>query len=206
MVSWAKDNQDKVEMLYSRKIYPVVSQLVSFLFSSFNWSVAEIILYLAIIIVPLGLILAISSKENAAYHFFNFVVTVMAIASIGYFLFYGLWGLNYYRQPLADIMELEVVKTGSDELALLCEDLINDANALSDQQDTDRNGITEMPYSLDLTFIKINEAYQDLGEELEIYKGNYSNPKEVWLSDKMCYTEVTGIISHLQVKQMLTLL
>ena len=193
LVDWAKTHTDKVENIYSTKLYPLIGKSISFIFSFAKFSVAELLILALVVLVPLGLIINIARRKNNGYHTINYVVTVLAALSVGYFLFIGIWGLNYYRQPLAETLGYEVRDSSTDELAELCADLIADANQLRAQLGEDENGVLVLPYSEYELFQNVSDAYEKYGEYNKLFAGKYSNPKPVMLSEKMCYTEITGV-------------
>ena len=193
LVELAKSSPEKVEKIYSTAIYPVISQVISFIFGFFKFSAAEVILIALVVLVPLGLVFNLARKKDSGYHAANYAVNVLCAAAIGYFLFIAIWGLNYYRMPLGDIMEYDVRDSSTEELAELCEDLIDNANGLRGQLEEDVNGVLVLPYAEDEVFQMVNQAYRAYGEVNEIFAGRYSNPKPVFFSDKMSYTEITGV-------------
>jgi len=193
LIDIAKSNPEKVERIYSNAIYPVIGRSISFLFSWAGFSVAEFLLIALVIGVPLGLVFNIARRENNGYYTAKYIVNLLITASVGYFLFIAVWGLNYYRMPLADTLGYEVRPSTVDELSELCEDLIADANELRTQLDTDENGVLTLPYTEDELFNKVNTAYQQYGEDNGIFKGLYSDPKPVFFSKAMSYTEITGV-------------
>lgn len=193
LVDIAKSNPHKVESIYSTRIYPLIGKAISFIFGWFNFSVAEFLIIAIIILVPLGLILNLARKEKSGYYSINYVVNVLCAVAIAYFVFVAIWGLNYYRLPLSDTLGYEVRDSSTEELTDLCEDLIEDANKLRVQLGEDENGVLVLPYSKEQLFVMVNEAYQAYGKDNGIFAGKYSNPKPVFMSKAMSYTEITGI-------------
>lgn len=193
LVDWAKNNTQNVEKIYSTGIYPVLSKIISFLFGWANFSFAEILIVAVVVLIPLGLVINIARKEHSGIYSINYVVKVLCAAAVGYFIFILVWGLNYYRLPLADTMEYDVHESSTEELAELCEDLIGDANILRDQLAEDESGVLVLPYSRQELFQNVTDAYLAYGEDTGMFTGVYSNPKPVFLSKPMSYTEITGI-------------
>ncbi len=193
LVDIAKSNPEKVEDIYSTKIYPVISKVISFIFGLVDFSAAEIILMALVVLIPLGLIINLARKERSGYHSINYAVTLLGVFAAGYFVFIAIWGLNYYRLPLADTLGYEVRESDTEELSDLCEDLIEDANLLRAQLKEDEDGVLILPYTEKQVFENVTEAYLDYGEDDGIFAGKYSNPKPVALSKWMSYTEITGI-------------
>ena len=193
LVDLAKNNPHKVERIYSATIYPIVGKIISFMFGFVNFSVAEILLIALVILVPLGLVFSIAQKENSGYHAINYVVTVLCVAAVGYFAFIAIWGINYYRLPLSDTIGYEVKESSTEELVELCNDLIIDANSLRAQLEEDENGVLVLPYTKKELFQYVSDAYLEYGKSNESFSGRYSNPKSVLFSERMSYTEITGI-------------
>ena len=193
LVEIAKSSPEKIERIYSIGIYPIISQIISFIFRFVPFSAAEFLLIALVIFIPLGLVYNLARKKDSGYYFVNNIVNILCAAAIMYFLFIAVWGLNYYRLPLGETMGYEVRESSADELAELCEDLIDDANSLRAQLPEDENGVLALPYSKEELFQNVNDAYVAYGEQNEIFKGMYSNPKPVFFSEQMSYTEITGV-------------
>ena len=91
-----------VENFYSRKAYKAISGSIGRLTSNFNFSIAEILLFIFIILILLFFIFSIKKiifGQEKLKLIFNFLYTIVCIAIIIYIVFMSVWGLNYYRFP-----------------------------------------------------------------------------------------------------------
>jgi len=125
-----------VERYYSRGFYPVFSYLNKFLFSWVPFSVGDIF-YGAVVV---GLVVAVyrlfhlcfKKRWTAVGHKSLQIVTyVFAL----YTFFYVNWGMNYYREPLAVTLGLDVTDISQDDYLAVLEKYIHHANALRSQLD-----------------------------------------------------------------------
>lgn len=193
LVDVAKSNPAIVESIYSTRLYPILSRIFGILFGWVTFSFAEIFIILLVVLIPVGLIVQIARHRHAAYHAINYVVSLLCAASILYFLFIGVWGLNYYRLPLGDTLGYDVRDSSTQELVSLCESLISDANELRIGLDSDEAGVLILSTSIDEVMQNVNDSYEDFSANNPTFRGVYSTPKKILLSEKMCYTEITGI-------------
>ncbi len=196
LVDWAVQHPDKVEQVYSTKIYPFISSPWSRLLAGLNFSVAEMLLYALIVIVPFSIVFTVvygAKKGHGVYSFFNSIISWTATAAILYFVFVSAWSLNYHRMPLATTLGYESQRSSTDELVELCEELVERANILRAGLDEDAEGVLKIPYGKDDTLKEVTKVYKRLGQEYEVFAGKYSAPKPIYLSEQLCYTEITGI-------------
>ena len=197
---WLKElgasNNAFIEKYYSTGIYPVISQAVNFLFGWIPFSMAEIALYTGsagIVFYVLWQIVLLFAKKERLNRVFKVVVNLALIASLGYFLFIGMWGLNYYREPLASTLGYNVTPRVVSELKSLCVSLAKDANALRPQLKQDLHGYLELTEGKQENLKKVPLAYAELSKKFPLFKANYSPSKPVWMSKKMSYTNNQGI-------------
>jgi len=194
----ASRHPQATENVYSRRIYPVISQVWGTLFRFFPFSVAEILLYAAALFLA-GLIgytvVKLIVSPHRAYRLARVLVSLAMAASIIYSFFIGMWALNYHRMPLADRLGWDTRPSSAQELADLCEELILRANALRVTLPEDENGVVAPAYTKKEILRMVPGAYVNLSDQIEWMGGAYGPPKPVLASTKMCYTEITGIFS-----------
>ncbi len=118
-----------IEDYYSNGIYPFVSKMMRYAFGWLTFSFGDIMYAVLIILMARAIFLFIKSK---ARHWKAFLLRTLAIASVVYFSFHLLWGLNYYRLPLHQSLGIAHEYTTEDLLALT-QKLIDKSNALHDQ-------------------------------------------------------------------------
>ena len=119
ILSYFKNNPRIVEEYYSEFIYQYIFKFYSMLFSGFSIAVGDLLVLLALISSIIYFIFFFRFKIND-------FINVFAVISITIFLFYSLWGLNYFKTPLLSKFDLGEIKYESLQTTL--DRLIDDAN------------------------------------------------------------------------------
>ena len=100
IVNFLRNNPSFIDDYYVRVIFNNLVKINSFLFSKIEIPIGEII-YIVIIILYIYLFVKVISFKLS--NFLNLV----AFSSILYFLFYFLWGLNYFKPSLVDKLNIK---------------------------------------------------------------------------------------------------
>ena len=119
ILSYFKNNPRIVEEYYSEFIYQYIFKFYSMLFSGFSIAIGDLLVLLALISSIIYLIFFFRFKIND-------FINVFAVISITIFLFYSLWGLNYFKTPLLSKFDIGEIKYESLQTTL--DRLIDDAN------------------------------------------------------------------------------
>ena len=119
ILSYFKNNPRIVEEYYSEFIYQYIFKFYSDLFSDFSIAIGDLLVLLALISSIIYLIFFFRFKIND-------FINVFAVISITIFLFYSLWGLNYFKTPLLSKLDIGEIKYESLQTTL--DRLIDDAN------------------------------------------------------------------------------
>ena len=119
ILSYFKNNPRIVEEYYSEFIYQYIFKFYSMLFSGFSIAIGDLLVLLALISSIIYFIFFFRFKIND-------FINVFAVISITIFLFYSLWGLNYFKTPLLSKFDLGEIKYESLQTTL--DRLIDDAN------------------------------------------------------------------------------
>jgi hypothetical protein len=185
-----------IEQYYSKGIYPIISKAVGFLFGWMHFSVAEILLYAGILLIPIYVlvqIILVIFKKDKILRACKVAVNLALIGCVGYFLFIGMWGLNYYRQPLAATLGYQVEPRSVSDLTALCTKLARDANDLRAEVKEDASGKMVLAESPRDALLKVPDAYKALAKTYPKLNVHPSQPKPVLLSYYMSYTDIEGI-------------
>lgn len=186
-----------VESIYSRSFNKLVIQTLSLATGIVPVSVAEFALALIAIYILwklIGFIIGLFKQRQGKLNLIKrLAVNLVIAASLIYFGFVLLWGLNYNRLPFAQIASLDVHPSSVDELSGLCSRLIDRANKL-------RNSIPESPKGVFLlkdgcsgSLKRAYKGYINAGKTYPELSGNYGDPKGVTFSRFMSYTGISGI-------------
>ena len=188
-----------IESLYSMKIYRFINKPLSLATGMIPVSLAEILLYFLLITMIVRLIVFLKNIIKSPKSFLNEVFIkkklrlFLFIIILFYLSFLIIWGLNYYRDPLAKSLNLTVAKYSKYDLRELCLYLINESNSLRMEVNEDNNGVM---YIQKGSRWVLNNAYKGFDAVSGTYtalSGKYGTPKPVILSELMCYTGITGI-------------
>ena len=110
-----------VETYYSTGIYPYISSFLRVLFGWVPFSVGDVLYFFAGLWLVYTFFRFIKSKaKNWKYSLFR----LTAIISVVYFIFHLFWGLNYYRLPLSESLDMPVKKYNLEDLSLVTEKLL----------------------------------------------------------------------------------
>ena len=127
----AEQNHEFIENVYSTSVFPAVAKLLPFQYMPY-FSFFEVLLFsLPVILLFLLVIFIVSivrKKKERLWRTLKLLQRILIIAGVCYFLFYFLWGYNYYRQPYSVIAGLPEMPSTKGELYALCSDLVDEAN------------------------------------------------------------------------------
>lgn len=188
---------EAVEKLYASGLYRGIGPLLSSVTGFIPFSVAELL----IVFIPLLLVIYLSVT---LYRFFrrpkgksapilNFLANLLAAASLAYFLFVVLWGLNYCRLPFSKLAGLDAAPASLDELEAVSISLIHRANGLRSQVHEGGDGVMAIAESPRAIFSRADKGYKAAALILPQLGGRYGAPKGVLLSIGMTYAGIGGI-------------
>mgnify|MGYP001376343785 FL=1 len=131
IISYLKNNPRIVEEYYSDYVYQYIFKYYSMLFSGFSIAIGDLLFIIALISLAIYFIFFFKFKIND-------FVNIFAVLSVTIFLFYSLWGLNYFKTPLLSKLDIGEVKFESLQKTL--NELIDDVNkvhlSLGDEDST----------------------------------------------------------------------
>lgn len=199
LIFLAKSNPPLLTQVYSEQINRWMIQKLSQLTGILPFSLFEMLIYglMLVLMGYLGLSLYQVAKSPTTWmsslgHFF---LNVLSSASLLYFIFITLWGLNYYRIPLEDTLQLNLSPRSVEELVTLYNDLITQTNESREQVLETNEGIFTTNETVTDLFKRAPLGYEAAATQYPFLGGDYGLPKAVFLSDLMSYTNITGIYS-----------
>ena len=119
IISYLKNNPKIVEEYYSDYLYQYIFKYYSMLFSGFSIAIGDLLFIIVLISLAIYFIFFFKFKIND-------FVNIFAVLSVTIFLFYSLWGLNYFKTPLLSKLDIGEVKFESLQKTL--NELIDDVN------------------------------------------------------------------------------
>jgi len=110
-IEYIKSKPLMVEEFYSQKIYPLIYKTYSFFFDKIPFSIGDII-YLIVVFLMLRQI--VKFFRDHRYTFFKLIFDVGSILSAIIIIFNFSWGINYYRLPLHEKLNIKTEYTEKD--------------------------------------------------------------------------------------------
>ncbi len=186
------------EEIFAKHIFKWLSLGISFVTGIFPFSVAEVMIIAApvlVIVLIAGFIRKlIKNKKDAAHLILTFILNAACMASVVWFFYCFGCGINYYRYPVAYYFELETRDSSAEELAALLGELADEAGRAREELDSfDENGVFILPDNARGLAKEAKQAYKDFSKSYPIFGGPYPAPKRVMLSHLMSYTQIIGI-------------
>lgn len=179
-----------VEARYAQAIYPVLARMLSATLGRFPFSLAEVLLGL-LLLYP---ILCLARKRNWR-SLASLAASLAVLACLLYFSFVTLWGLNYYRMPLGDIMELPLRDSHAQELSQLAEYLIHSANEIRAYVDENDDGVMVLSDGPRESLLRVQAGYDKAQVLVPQLAGKYSTPKGPAISLILSYLGIAGVYS-----------
>ena len=191
LVAWLGGKPEIVETYYSNGIYPVISQFFRILFGWVPFSVGEILYVLLII---LGIRYLYANRLKIRKFPFQFLRNVVVVLSVFYFTFNLVWGLNYYRKPIAENFAIrDSIQTH--EVIDLAERLIVKTNQLQFNLTSDSTKRVQVPYTRNEIFDKTVNGYEQLQEELPFLEYDHRSLKKSMFSTLASYMGIGGYLN-----------
>ena len=190
-IYWIKRYPEWVEANYSQGIYPKISYLLRSIFGKFDFSIGDI-LYIILVINILAFVFKKVKKRLVPWQ--EIVRKTLALASVVYFAFHFLWGMNYYRLPLHKVLKIENDYT-TEQLEKITYQLIEKSNNLHKKLQANDSLAVVDPYSrseiLDMTI----DAYKNLEKVFPKLKYHPKSIKKSMLSVPLTYMGFSGYLN-----------
>lgn len=191
LILWLGSRPDLVEQYYSNGIYPFIGQFFRSLFGWLPFSVGEIIYTLLVLLVVWYLV---KNRNRIKSRPFQFLRNIFVVLSVLYFTFNLVWGLNYYREPIADKFGIrDSVRPG--ELLDLTQKLIVKTNELQFEITRDTAQVVKVPYTRDEIFEKTITGYQDLQQSFPFLTYKRPSLKKSMYSTLTSYLGIGGYLN-----------
>ena len=168
------------EKFYSTGIYPAIASVLSRISSIFPFSMDDIFyILLTVYFISLTVLLLLKKLKFKSYS----LLVINTLAAV-YFLFYWLWGFNYYRSHLNERLNIHEQKASTQNFTFALDSLISLSNNLR-------------PDSFTLDTEKANylieSSYKDLSEYLNIdYPQGIRRPKPITFSRFFAKAAISG--------------
>ena len=187
---------DVAEYVFARGLFKVFTVPVGFLTSIIPISLTEL---LAVLALPLAVFLIVlfcvklKKSENRKRTAVKAARGVCAAVSFALFFYMIGHGANFYRYPLAKLMELDTSQKTPEHLLAVCEELARGAAAAREGLPTDENGCVVFDESIFEELTRTGSGYDALTEEYPFLGTGTWRQKPVMLSEPWSYTLIVGM-------------
>lgn len=178
-------NPQIVESYYSVKFYPYISKFLRSIFDNFTFSIGDILYIFTLTIIVFKVF------KNRKMKIKKVIIDGLGILSFSYFIFHLFWGLNYYRTPLTQKLNLKINYSTEDLIKTTKEIIL-----LTNKVHFDITNDTEKVVSLKLNFEdlkkEINIGYKIISKKYPFLKYYPSNQKKSLFSTPLSYMGFSG--------------
>ncbi len=185
-----------IERNYSESIYQAIRRAISSVTRLAPFSIAEFLLYSLVIGISVFLITRIIQLILRKIPFRRLIGTIASILLAGGIvlnLFYATWGFNYFREPLATRMGLNITTRSVDELEAFVRKTAEETKALRETLHEDRNGVFAPEESKTALFTKLPQAYAALSEKHSVFPPDPTRAKQIFWSQGLSWQGISGI-------------
>lgn len=198
LVQLAGSHSSLTERFYSSGLYPLLAGLFGRLTSLVPFSLAQWLIFLAPLLllsyITYCILCSVRDRTSLRDHLSRMTGTLLCALGCGYFLFVFLCGFNYHRESFAAYSGLHVRPSSAQELAALCEELLEKANRLREVVSEDEFGVMTLSSEhYHDTAALAQEFYLPISEDYPALGGHTVLPKPVAFSRVMSYLDITGI-------------
>jgi len=190
-VQWASKNTTWIETYYSQGLYPKISSFLRILTGWIPFSIGDVIITLLIINLLAFIFKKIIKRKIS---FLEVIRKALVICSIIYFLFHFLWGLNYYRKPLHEVLKIENKYT-TEQLENVCYQLINVSNSIHKKIQPNDTLKVDTPYTTKEIFKKTSDAYTQLKNTFPNLEYSNRSVKTTLFSKLQLYLGFSGYLN-----------
>ena len=182
-----------VETYYSNLLYRFISKLFRLVFGWLPFSVGDLIYSMALIYM-LRWLYKLNKKGFKQPRLKDDLIRIMVAASSIYFMFHLLWGLNYYRMPIEERLNLNSEYT-TKALIEVTQKLITRSNELHSEISKDPSKHFEIPYNFKKISKKVTQGYTALSISYPFLAYETPSQKQSLYSLPLAYMGFSGYLN-----------
>jgi hypothetical protein len=182
-----------VETYYSNLLYPFISKLFRLVFGWLPFSIGDLIYSMGLIYM-LRWLYKLTKKGFKQMRLKDDLIGIMVAASSVYFMFHLLWGLNYYRMPIEQRLNLNSEYTTT-ALIEVTQKLIVRSNALHSEISKDPSKQFEIPYNFKKISKKVTQGYTALSISYPFLAYETPSQKQSVYSLPLAYMGFSGYLN-----------
>ena len=186
-----------VEEDYTNGFYKSLSQLLRIVFGAIPVPVGQILFYSIILAMVFWLFQQVRQmwlKQVSLKTFFRRIgLAAVAFLSVFYFLFTLMWGLNYHRRPIQEIVGIQPRTISMPELKVLCKALIRLTNDSRHQLTQQENQPLILPISHDQMLQEAALGFKVISQKYPALTYTHPAVKQVYVPQLMSFFGIGGI-------------
>lgn len=189
---------------YVTHIYQVVVGKISRAVGVLPFSLSEVLLYGALVLLAVSLLRMFVKTVAKMYKkedFLAFVIQAAFAAGMLFTIYTFQCGINYHRSSFEEISGIHTRNYTVDELETVCKILGKEVMDTAKDVPRDQRGIMQVRDSKGKSLEqKVTHAMEQLGDEYPDLAGSYPDPKGLLVSEFLSYQGLTGIYSPFTVE------
>ena len=147
-----------IETYYSNGIYKYISIFLRSIFGWLPFSIGDVFIVLLLVFIVKNVFRFVKNRKlNFKSAFFK----IGAFASVVYFFFYVLWGMNYFRIPIYEKLQLTQLEYTTNDVKNLTEFLITKTNDFQQKITHSDTVKVEIPYTTNEIYEKASNSYNN---------------------------------------------
>ena len=181
-------NPQIVESYYSVKFYPYISKFLRSIFDNFIFSIGDILYIVTLTII------VFRTFKNIGFRKMNIKIIIidgLGILSVLYFTFHLFWGLNYYRTPLTQKLNLKI-NYSTEDLIKTTKEIILLTNKVHFEITNDTEKVVSLRLNFEDLKKEINIGYKNISKKYPFLKYYPSNQKKSLFSTPLSYMGFSG--------------
>ena len=190
-------NPHLVEKLYTGNLYKKLSEFLRMVFGSVAVPVGQILFYSLVIGLLVAIIKHVKKLVQKQISWREFgqssLLGIVTFLSLFYFLFTGMWALNYHRRPIEEIAQLPKDSVSTQELELLCRRLIQLTNASRQQVTLNEQQPVRFSLNKQQLLAQAPRGFAAVSKNFPEMAYTYPSVKSVYVPEVMSFFGVSGI-------------
>ena len=193
IVKWLSNYPDFIETYYSNGLYQYSSKLFRHVFGLFPFSIGDLLYLFAIIY---GIRWLFINRKRIIKDTKAWFVDIIYVLSILYFTFHLLWGMNYYRQPLHENLNIQAEYT-TEQLVSVTKMLIEKSNEIHSSIVKRDSLKVEIPYEENNILNMAPSGYENLKKDFPDLEYHPKSLKKSLFSYPLTYMGFSGYLNPL---------
>ncbi|RDC61746.1 DUF3810 domain-containing protein [Adhaeribacter pallidiroseus] len=186
-----------VENFYTGNLYKKLSQFLRFVFGSVPVPIGQILFYSLVTGLLVAIIKHVKKRVQQQISWREFyrssLLGVVTFLSLFYFLFTGMWALNYHRRPIEEIAHLPKDSVSTKELETLCRRLIQLTNDSRQQITFNQQRPVRFSLTKQQLLARAPRGFAVVAKNFPEMTYTYPAVKSVYVPQVMSFFGVSGI-------------